>query len=233
MSLQASPSTLHLARQVQWTLLELAPAIYPSSGRLSTLHSLSLSTLSWSALASAPEPGRGGTVLTALPGGRLLARFGGFAGYELGGLDVFDVRAKEWRSVDAGVEGGGGEGSPKRSVHAFVGLREELDLGDGSGKKIVALMAMGEREAAPKELGHGGAGFFHSDSYALLSLPTTAPALPQFSWLKCSPTGSTPSPRGWLASALSPSGRGLVVHGGVNERNERLGDAWVLELSVE
>ncbi|BGO91466.1 hypothetical protein NBRC10512_003127 [Rhodotorula toruloides] len=204
----------------------------PSAGRLSTLHSLSLTTLSWSALPSAPEPGRGGTVLTALPGGRFLARFGGFAGYELGGLDVFDVRAKEWRSIEAGVEGGG-EGPPKRSVHAFVGLREELDLGDGSGKKVVALMAMGEREAAPKELGHDGAGFFHSDSYALLSHPTSTSTLPQFSWLKISPSGPTPSPRGWLASALSPSGRGLVVHGGLDERNERLGDAWVLELSVE
>ncbi|KAK4335443.1 Kelch repeat protein [Rhodotorula toruloides] len=204
----------------------------PSTGRLSTLHSLSLSTLSWSALPSAPEPGRGGTVLTALPGGQFLARFGGFAGYELGGLDVFNVRRKEWTSVEAAIEGGG-EGPPKRSVHAFVGLRNELDLGDGSGKKVVALMAMGEREAAPKELGHDGAGFFHSDSYALLSHSSSPSALPEFSWLPLAPSGPSPPARGWLASALSPSGRGLVLHGGLDERNERLGDAWVLEVRVE
>ncbi|BGP32162.1 hypothetical protein JCM10296v2_003942 [Rhodotorula toruloides] len=204
----------------------------PSTGRLSTLHSLSLSTLSWSSLPSAPEPGRGGTVLAALPGGKFLARFGGFAGYELGGLDVFDVQAKEWTSVEAGVEGGG-EGPPKRSVHAFVGLGEELDLADGSGKKVVALMAMGEREAAPKELGHDGAGFFHSDSYALLSHPSTSSSLPDFSWLPLTPTGPSPPPRGWLASSLSPSGHGLILHGGLDERNKRLGDAWVLEVRVE
>ncbi|BGP24728.1 kelch repeat containing protein [Rhodotorula toruloides] len=182
----------------------------PSSGRLSTLHSLSLSSLTWSTLPSAPEPGRGGTVLTALPGGRFLARFGGFAGYELGGLDVFDVQAQEWTSVEAHVEGGTDE-PPKRSVHAFVGLRQELDLREGNK--------------------------FHNDVYALVATTpsTSSDLLPKFSWLALSPSpsGPTPSPRGWLASALSPSGQGLVVHGGLDQRNERLGDAWVLELEVE
>lgn len=110
--------------------------------------------MTWSRLPNAPEPGRGGTVLAALPTG-VLARFGGFAGRELDGLDVFDPASQTWTSVEAQVEGGG-EGPAKRSVQAFVGLDGLLEW---DGKRVVAVMAMGEREGAPAELGHDGAGF--------------------------------------------------------------------------
>lgn len=49
----------------------------------------------------------------------LFVRFGGFAGYELGGMDVFDSAKNKWTSVDYVVEGGG-EGPGKRSVHALT-----------------------------------------------------------------------------------------------------------------
>lgn len=52
----------------------------PESGRLSTLHSFDLSSNRWKSLASAPDPGRGGTGLAAVQmpdqGGTIL-RFGG------------------------------------------------------------------------------------------------------------------------------------------------------------
>ncbi|KZP27418.1 galactose oxidase [Athelia psychrophila] len=127
----------------------------PSSGRLETIHSLDLthSPLTWTTCASAPGPARGGTALTSLPSSPLLARFGGFAGYELGGLDIFDTELGQWSTVDADVDGGG---PGKRSVHMLIGLDGSLEW---AGKKVVAVMALGEREGAPAELGHDGAGF--------------------------------------------------------------------------
>ncbi|GAA5874721.1 hypothetical protein JCM16303_002963 [Sporobolomyces ruberrimus] len=201
----------------------------PASGRLTQLHSLDLDTLEWTQLEDAPAPGRGGTVLTSLPpssSGRpsLLARFGGFAGHELDGLDVFDVEKKEWRAVE--VEG---ESPEKRSVHVFVGLGDELEH---EGKSVVAVLALGEREGAPAELGHNGAGCFHDDAWALLA---TREAQPKFTWARLessSRSEGAPKARGWLPAARV-AGAKVVFQGGLNEKNERLGDAWSLEVVVE
>ncbi|GAA5937522.1 hypothetical protein JCM3775_001255 [Rhodotorula graminis] len=211
--------------------LENTPYLHagcPASGRLAQLHALDLATLTWSRLADAPEPGRGGTVLAALPSTGKLVRFGGFAGRELDGLDVFDPASGTWTSVEAGVEGGG-EGPAKRSVQSLVGLDGSLEW---EGKKVVAVMSMGEREGAPAELGHDGAGFFHSDAWALL-LDSASPS--SYSWapLALSFTSSeTPEARGWLASAHA-GGNTVILQGGLNAQNERLKDAWLLEVVVE
>jgi len=133
----------------------------PASGRLSTLHALDLSTLTWRSLNSAPEPARGGTVLASIPSvgsSGSLIRFGGFVGYELGGpLDIYDIAKNKWESVTPL----GKESPSARSVHALLGLpkREKSDL--------VAVMFCGEGEPAPKELGHDGAGRFLSDVWGL------------------------------------------------------------------
>lgn len=71
---------------------------------------------------------------------------------------MYDIGKKEWRSVQASVEGGG-EGPEKRSVHVLIGLDGELEWKE---KRVVAVMALGEREGAPAELGHAGAGFVSS-----------------------------------------------------------------------
>ncbi|ORY81208.1 hypothetical protein BCR35DRAFT_265912 [Leucosporidium creatinivorum] len=199
----------------------------PPKGRLATLHSLDLASLNWTSLASAPEPGRGGTNLAPLPSSNLLARFGGFAGYELGGFDLYDPAKDSWESVDIAVEGGG-EGPDKRSVASLQGVESGIEW---NGKKVIALLALGEREGAPAELGHDGAGFFHDDAWALLattSTPTT------YSWLKLEPSSSStvlPEARGWLPSASW--GDKVVLQGGLNAKNERLGDGWVLEVVQE
>ncbi|GAA5996654.1 uncharacterized protein JCM10292_003115 [Rhodotorula paludigena] len=204
----------------------------PASGRLAQLHSLDLTNWTWTRLPDAPEPARGGTVLTALPACTastpLLARYGGFAGYEVGGLDIYDVEAQKWSTIDEQVEGGG-EGPGKRSVQSFVGTDGALEYKD---KVVVALLSMGEREAAPKELGHDGAGFFHSDAWALLA---TKDAAPTFSWLRLESSARSkgqPEPRGWLASTLV-AGSQVIIHGGLNAKNERLADAWTLEALLE
>ncbi|KAM0748369.1 galactose oxidase [Meredithblackwellia eburnea MCA 4105] len=195
----------------------------PPKGRLATLHSLSLPTLTWKELPSAPEPARGGTVLAPLlqPGGTL-ARFGGFAGFELGGpLELFDTAKEEWTVVEAGNVVSGEEGPAKRSVHGLLPFKSEVN------EDIVAVMVMGEREGAPAALGHDGAGAFHADAWALLSRPSGT-----YSWLSLPPskdTTETPEARGWFASSTWGTDK-VIVHGGLNEKNERLDDLWVLEV---
>jgi hypothetical protein len=137
----------------------------PTSGRLSTLHSYDIPSETWSQLATAPEPGRGGTVLAALPSSadptapaQHLIRFGGFAGYELGpenggGLDVYHIARNEW--VTAKPKPDGERQPDKRSVHGLVGIYKPIN----DGQEIVrALLFSGEKGPAPPELGHAGAG---------------------------------------------------------------------------
>jgi len=184
----------------------------PAKGRLGTLHSLDLDTLIWSSLPDAPGLPRGGTVLAPLSSS--LVRFGGFCGHELGGpLDVFNLDTKSWTSEEI-------TGPDKRSVHSLVPI-DGPEYGD---KKVAAIMTLGEREGAPAELGHNGAGFFHADVWALLQSSTGV-----FSWLSL-PTSlsDVPEARGWFGSA--PWGNKVVMQGGLNDANERLGDAWVLEV---
>lgn len=103
------------------------------------------------------------------------------------------------------------------------------------------MLFLGEREGAPAELGHDGAGAvrlspsrpvkisltqsgqFHSDAWALLE---------GGKWAKLRSVGAGPEPRGWFAAARWGADK-IVVQGGLNERNERLEDMWVLEVVRE
>jgi hypothetical protein len=73
----------------------------------------------------------------------------------LGGFDLYDPSEDEWTTVEIAVEGGG-EGPEKRSVASLQGVASGVEW---EGKKVIALLALGEREGAPAELGHDGAGF--------------------------------------------------------------------------
>lgn len=211
----------------------------PATGRLSDLYRLSLASPKpvWTKLADAPGPGRGGTVLGVIPALSSFVRWGGFAGYELGGpLDIYHVPTNTWHSVDVA-----GEQPAKRSVHALVGLRGAL-RSDG----IVALMLFGEGEAS--DLGHAGAGVstrlniylsislkyfqqkFHDDAWALVKAPLTE-LTEGWSWEKfIIPEGSSkPQARGWFAADAWLDGK-VVFQGGLNTDNERLSDAWILEV---
>ena len=118
----------------------------PASGRLSTLHALDLKTLTWHPLNSAPEPARGGTVLASIPSvgsAGSLIRFGGFAGYELGGpLDIYDIAKNKWESVTPS----GKESPSARSVHALLGLPNR------KGSDIVAVISVVRVNQRPKNL---------------------------------------------------------------------------------
>jgi len=193
----------------------------PVKGRSAELHSYTPSTGAWKTLASAPEPARGGTALAVVQtsSGPVLARYGGFAGYELAGPLHFYLPFED-RWVEVATSG---EAPSARSVNGFVGLAEPLKSGDGH--EVVALSFYGESESAPPELGHDGAGKFHCDTWALLRSGT------DYSW-KCLETQGEMSSRGWFAWApWTRQGKtSAVVHGGLNDRNERLADMWVLDI---
>eukprot|EP00967_Tisochrysis_lutea_P143609 scaffold266976_cov14-Tisochrysis_lutea.AAC.1 len=48
-------------------------------------------------------------------------------------------------------------------------------------------------------------------------------------WHKLSASGSGPCARGWFASTLLPTGD-LVIHGGLDCSNKRLGDMFILHM---
>ena len=69
----------------------------------------------------------------------------------------------------------------------------------------------------------------HSDVFALVNTAVTDENPCGLSFVKVSVVGDAlPEARGWFASA-SLDNKVLIV-GGLNGQNERLGDAWTLEL---
>ena len=84
----------------------------------------------------------------------------------------------------------------------------------------------GEGDPAPKELGHDGAGKFLSDVWGLRWSVEGG-----WSWEKATlkKNGNVPQSRGWFAKDVTENG-GIVMQGGLNEKNERLGDAWLLNV---
>ncbi len=190
----------------------------PAKGRLETLHSLSLSDPTWTSQEPAPPPGRGGTVLcsvTVSSGKSLLVRFGGFAGHELGGaIDTYDPSTREWKATPIPKSG-----PQARSVHALLPLN--IPAAFDSSATPIAVLLFGEREPAPAELGHEGAGQFHSDAWLLVSSPTD-----DLSFVPLTQEGACPPARGWFASAAWKEGK-VVVVGGLDDANKRLNDVWV------
>lgn len=206
------------------------------------------------ALPDAPDPARGGTAITAIRAEQadqpdLLIRWGGFCGEELGGpLDIFNPAKSTWSSHDIMLEGSKSEPS-RRSVHGLIPIRKLRSIkSENEEKEAVAIMFMGEAEGAPADLGHDEAGKvsrscemywidannkgswqFLDDVYALLRSNGS------YSWLpiKRSSSGDSPTPRGWFGSDAEESedgGINIVIYGGLSESNDRLRDAWILNV---
>lgn len=183
-----------------------------ASGRLNDLWSFNPEASEWACLHSgglsgAPVP-RGGSSLVATADGSRLALLFGFSGAQQGDIAVFDRQKGQWKVV-AHEEQLGDVPSP-RSVFAAAVLQ-------GSNKVI-----MFGGESVASDLGHAGAGFFTSDLYVL--------DLDCMEWKKLECEGMVPAPRGWGAMASLDSSR-VVLFGGLDSGNTRLGDAW--ELTVE
>jgi hypothetical protein len=122
----------------------------------------------------------------------------------------------------------------------------------GGGREYLVLM-FGEREASG--VGHAGAGRFWDDVWAfqvpaegmsLASVADTAFSVVgkksgEGSWTRVEmgpyddeddASAEGPGPRGWIATATMGEleENGIVVFGGLNESNQRLGDGWILRL---
>ncbi|KAL2841730.1 kelch repeat protein [Aspergillus pseudoustus] len=187
----------------------------PTTDRLSDLWSFDVKTSVWKELPSAPGPARGGTSI-AFSNGKIY-RMNGFDGKtEQGGaVDVFDIADNEWKTTTFPPDGV--SGPEARSVAALLALQI-------NGRESLVTL-FGERD--PSSLGHAGAGKMLSDVWAF--------DIQDQKWSKVSVSDGAdgkPAARGWFdADVLAPEdGRGgVVVHGGLAESNERLGDAWLLE----
>lgn len=190
----------------------------PEKGRLSDLWSFHVSSRSWTRLASAPDPPRGGTSIAFSNG--FLYRMNGFDGNtELGGsLDIYSVDTNTWTTNIYTADGRSGPGP--RSVSALI------SLSIGGRSSLVTLF--GERN--PSALGHQGAGKMLSDIW-IFDLDSKV-------WSEIQVQSREdvslergvdeyPAARGWFAAELV--GNGIVVQGGLGESNERLNDVWLLE----
>ncbi|KAL4785052.1 hypothetical protein BJX76DRAFT_367203 [Aspergillus varians] len=183
----------------------------PENGRLRDLWAFNISTRQWTGLPPAPGPERGGTSI-AYSGGKIY-RMSGFDGKtEQGGaLDVFDVTDNSWSTVTYPADGVSGP-SP-RSVGSLLPLIV-------NGKPLLVTM-FGEHD--PSSLGHLGAGKMLSDVWAF--------DIESKEWKKVTVDGKAPPSRGWFAADVvnDSSPATIIVHGGLAESNERLGDVWLLQ----
>ncbi|KAH9942947.1 galactose oxidase [Amylocystis lapponica] len=207
----------------------------PASGRLNTLHSFDLTNHTWKALASAPDPVRGGTSLAVSileKQGAMLLRYGGFSGYELpssaGSLDIYSVQADKWYTVQPATDPVHGNPGP-RSVHGFTAFQStSLSL-----KDVIAVLFHGERDAT---------GTFWEDVW-LLAKDREQAFTEGWAWRRVqvvAQVGSEndaspvlPEGRGWFASTVwvdDSAKTRIAMHGGLLSSNERSDELWELEI---
>ncbi|KAL4916380.1 hypothetical protein BDW62DRAFT_211952 [Aspergillus aurantiobrunneus] len=181
----------------------------PEKGRLRDLWAFNIPTRKWTELSPAPEPERGGTSIAYFEG--RLYRMNGFDGKtEQGGaLDVFDYASNSWTTITYPVDGI--HGPSPRSVSSLLALR--------INNRASLVTMFGERD--PSSLGHQGAGKMLSDVWAFDVESNT--------WEKVTTGVEGPPSRGWFDADVFGDSPSIVVHGGLAESNERLGDVWLLQ----
>ncbi|KAI9701748.1 MAG: hypothetical protein M1820_006376 [Bogoriella megaspora] len=184
-----------------------------AKGRLSDLWAFDIVRRKWGELAPAPDPPRGGTSIAHLDG--LVYRMNGFDGQkEQGGaIDIYDRDTNSWSTER--FEADGIHGPEPRSVSALLPVKIE-------GRDWLVTL-FGERD--PSSLGHQGAGKMLGDVWAWEVYGS------EKRWTRVETQGERSLPRGCFAADVVGKGgkEAVVVHGGLGESNERLGDVWVLE----
>lgn len=204
----------------------------PASGRLNDTWAYDISSNTWTKLADAPGDPRGGASIVWFEG--KLWRFGGFNGKTEvgGGIDYLDLGLPEgnehsqdtqsqWRTVSFGEVSGLGRDA------AGSLMQSETRLGPGARSVCgihpdprggALLTFFGEGKPSPTG-GHDAAGNFWGDVWAF------DPAASRWEEVEQG-DGERPVERGWFASAQAAEG--VVLWGGLNAKNERMGDGWVL-----
>ena len=229
-----------------------------ASGRVSDVWAFDIASRMWSPYADAPGPARGGTSLTFTQnrlyryggfdgkgelGGQidyldlLVATFDDQSGK---GELALTPRTGKWETVAFSADG------PAPGNRSVAGLQP---VNTGQGRWFL-LLFLGERD--PSDNGHEAAGKFWDDvwSYQLhpegmtaasfkdatreaIGKPTGEGAWAEVQIPKAIMSGgaqSHPGPRGWFASGSDSDidAASVVLWGGIGEKNERLGDGWIL-----
>jgi hypothetical protein len=131
-----------------------------------------------------------------------------------GSLDIYDIEAGAWSIVH--FKSDGAEGPEARSVATLL----PLSIQD----KTYLITMFGERD--PSVLGHAGAGKMLSDVWAF--------DVDESVWQKIETGNGAPAARGWFDADIAQGGHRhdiIVIHGGLGEDNQRLGDVWALGFS--
>eukprot|EP00775_Hariotina_reticulata_P003513 gene3513-3783_t len=222
-----------------------------TSGRLSDLWCFDPSSSSWTKMPACDAVGpRGGPVLVAAPDDTKLFVMGGFNGAEMADCHVFDISSSSWScptccsAPQQQPTAGGSCSRPlvmplARSVFGAAahgccqGRDHQPDPADESAScsHWCHIVTFGG-EVSPSDKGHAGAGNFTAAAYCLAPAHLCKIGADVDGWheLGVASQGSEgPGPRGWFAST-GVRGRDLLVHGGLGQDNQRLGDMWLLQL---
>lgn len=185
----------------------------PEQNRLNDLWVFDVTKQVWTELPSAPGPTRGGSSI-AFHDGKLY-RMNGFDGKtEQGGaLDIYNINIGSWSTVNYKPDGD--EGPEARSVATLLAISVQ--------SKTILVTMFGERD--PSALGHAGAGKMLSDVWTFDIEGST--------WQRVEIGDDGPVARGWFDADVvrdEDAKDAVVVHGGLGEDNQRLGDVWILRI---
>ncbi len=182
-----------------------------STGRLRDFWWFDLTDKQWTQLEDAPGDPRGGAAIAWSKS--TVWRFGGFNGKnEIGGaIDNLKIvndgrQTASWETVS--FSSLAGQHPEARSVCS-------LEAADG---KLILLF--GEGNPSPTG-GHDSAGNFWSDAWTL--------DLVSGIWVELESGETRPEERGWFASSFWKGH--LYLWGGIDSKNDRLGDGWKMALA--
>lgn len=159
--------------------------------------------------------GRGGPGFVSL--GESLWALGGFIGAEASDVHRFDLRAGKWEQVAFTSASGESQAVTFSARSVFAKGAHSGCSGLCSHENHIVVYG---GEVDPSSLGHAGAGQFAGD---VLCLDTAAR-----SWHSLEVAGQAPCARGWAASTEVPAG--VVISGGLDTDNARLGDLFLLDM---
>ena len=234
----------------------------PASGRETDVWAFDVAARTWSPFPNAPEPARGGPCLVYTQNRLYrFGGFDGKAELG-GQIDYLDVAVStindqsgqgelmvhsptgKWETINFP------HNMPVPGDRSVAGMQP---ISTGQGRNYL-LLFLGERD--PSSVGHDGAGKFWDDvwAYQLQSEGMTAASVKdtarqlfgaevgEHSWAKVEIAESTmsdgirarPSERGWFASTQCRDldSCSVLLWGGVNTKNEREGDGWILKVEA-
>lgn len=218
-------SSYHCATSTPTHLIIHAGCGVSSGSRLHDTWSFEIKSREWCRLADAPGDPRGGSAICH--SAEKVWRFGGYNGKtELGGgIDCLALSSSpseppsaEWETIRFGETNDLGRGEQDGlapGTHG-PGARSVCALLSMDGKLVTFF---GEGNPSPTG-GHDAAGHFWGDVWSF------DPSTNQWDELNVDGKDGGPGERGWFAAADTENG--VILWGGIDGRNERLGDGWLV-----